>query len=116
MKFLFSFQEIPAQFKQPLKDVTAKETDNITLECELNKTKTPVKWLKDGKPITPDNRVRFNVDGYIHQLLIDDVTLDDRAKYSCMCGDVSTKATLAVDGKCQLSENVGLSHILKSPM
>ncbi|KAK3082923.1 hypothetical protein FSP39_009100 [Pinctada imbricata] len=92
-----TIKEKPAEVKRPLNDVNARENDNITLECEFTKPNSSVKWLKDGKEITPDDRVRFNVDGYIHQLLIDDVTLDDKAKYSCVCGDVSTEATLSVE-------------------
>ena len=71
----------------------------MTLECELNKPDVPVKWLKDGKELTPDDRVKFSVDQYIHQLVMTDVTLDDTAKYSCVCGDVSTEAMVTVEGE-----------------
>ena len=71
----------------------------MTLECELNKPDVPVKWLRDGKELTPDDRVKFTVDQYLHQLVMTDVTLDDTAKYTCVCGDVSTEATLTVEGE-----------------
>ena len=90
--------EKPTEFRKPLKDLTAKETDTVTLECELNKPDVPVKWLKDGQELTPDDRVKFSVDQYLHQLIMTDVTLDDTAKYSCVCGDVSTEATVTVEG------------------
>ncbi|KAJ8319891.1 hypothetical protein KUTeg_001478 [Tegillarca granosa] len=89
--------ELPAEFRKPLTDMTVKEKENVTLECELNKPNIPVKWFKDGEEIKPDDHVKIVMDSYIHQLVFTEVTLADKAKYTCVCGDVSTEATLTVE-------------------
>jgi hypothetical protein len=96
------FIELPAEFKKPLTDLTAKEEDKIILECELSKPDKPVKWLKDGKEIKPDDHVHFSIDLATHQLIIDNVMLDDKGKYSCICGDVTTEAKLIIEGNFHL--------------
>ena len=92
------FIEKPAEFRRPLKDMTDKESGTVTLECELNKPNVPVKWLKDGEEIKPDDHIKVLVDEYTHKLVLSDVTLDDTAKYSCVVDDVSTEANLTVEG------------------
>lgn len=73
----------------------------MTLECELSKPDIPVKWLKDGEEITPADNITIVTDGYLQQLLIADASISDSAIYTCVCGNVSTQATLKVEGKGQ---------------
>ena len=77
-----------------------KEKEKLVLECELNKLNKPVQWFKNGKEIVPDNeRITASIDQYLRQLVIADVTVEDAAKYTCKCGDVSTECTIKVEGK-----------------
>lgn len=94
-----SISELPAQFKRPLTDVETFEKEGATLECELTKPNKPVKWLKNGKPVKENNKMKIVMDQYIHQLVFTDVTLKEEGKYTCVCADVSTSATLTVGGK-----------------
>lgn len=90
--------ELPVEFTKPLTDQTVKEKETLTLTCELNKPDLPVKWLKNGKEFKPTDRIQFSVDQYLHQLVITEVTLEDAAKYRCVCKDVSTTCTIKVEG------------------
>lgn len=100
--------ELPVEFTKPLTDQTVKEKETLTLTCELNKPDLPVKWLKNGKEFKPTDRIQFSVDQYLHQLVITEVTLEDAAKYRCVCKDVSTTCTIKVEGIFHfiLSENL----------
>lgn len=89
-------EEAPATFTKPLTDLTTKERDTVTLTCELSKPNTPCKWFKNDTEIQPSNHAQISYDGYTQQLVLTDVTVDDTAKYSCVCGDVSSEATLQV--------------------
>lgn len=95
MKFL----EKPAKFTKPLGEIKAKEGDSVTLTCELDKQDVFCTWLKDGEELKPSDHVQISADGFTQQLLLTDVTIKDTAKYTCVCGDVSTEATLQVEGK-----------------
>lgn len=78
--------------------MTATEGNTVTLECTLNKPDVPVKWLKDGKPIRSKDNMKIVADGYTHQLVFTELTLTNGAKYKCIAGDVSTQATLTIEG------------------
>ena len=96
---VFNLTEKPAEFSKPLKDIKDKESGTVTLECELSKPNATVTWLKDGEEIKPDDEhIKAVVDEYTHKLVMSDITLDDAAKYSCVVDDVSTEATLTVEG------------------
>lgn len=69
------------------------------LECSLNKPDVPVKWLKDGKEVRPSRSLKIVTDGYVQQLVFTEVTLKDKATYKCVIGDVSTEATLIIEGE-----------------
>jgi hypothetical protein len=105
--------ELPVEFTKPLKDKKVKEKETLTLTCELNKPNKPVKWLKNGEEIVPDDRINFSVDQYLHQLVIADVTVTDADKYTCVCGDVSTKCTIKVDGKLCTCNFIGYAFFVE---
>ena len=44
--------------KEPLKDLKHLERETAKLQCKVkNPKKYPVKWFKDGKEITPDDKL-----------------------------------------------------------
>lgn len=94
--------EKPAKFTQPLEETKAKEGDNVTLTCKLDKQNVFCTWLKNGKELQPGDGVQISSDGYTQQLILTDVTIKDAAKYTCVCGDVSTEATFLVEGMYSL--------------
>lgn len=88
-----------ASFRKPLTDLVAKENDTITLTCELSQPNIPCIWLKNDLEIKPTDHTQISCDGYSQQLVLTDVTVDDTARYCCVCGDVSTEAMLQVEGR-----------------
>ncbi len=85
----------------PLKDVTVKEEETVTLRCELSKPNQKVKWFKNGKEIKPDKKrgIEPKVDVTKHILTIPKSILDDTAEYSVKIGDQETKGKVTVEGK-----------------
>ena len=92
------FVEIKPEFTKKLSDVKVKEKENATLSCEMNKENVKVVWKKNGQELKSDNRVKIVVDSKVHQLIIENVTIEDKAEYSCVAGDVSTSANIIVEG------------------
>ena len=42
--------------------------------------------------------MKIVADSKVHQLIIENVTIEDKAEYSCVAGDVSTSANIVVEG------------------
>lgn len=93
-----SFSELPTEVKKPLKDLTVKEKDQIILKCELTRPNKAVKWFKDHKELKPSDHIHYSVDMFTHQLVVDDVNLNDSGVYKLVFGDVSTEAKISVEG------------------
>ena len=86
-------------FTKKLSDVKVKEKEKATLSCEMNKENVKVIWKKNGQELKSDNRVKIIADSKVHQLIIENVTIEDKAEYSCVAaGDVSTSANIIVEG------------------
>ena len=93
------FVEMKPAFTKKLSDMKVKEKEKATLSCELNKENVKVIWKKNGQELKSDNRVKIVVDSKVHQLIIENVTIEDKAEYSCVAaGDVSTSANIIVEG------------------
>ena len=92
--------EPTAEFTVPLKEVQSVEGQTVEMTCELSKPGQTVTWLKDGVELKPDDRCEVVVDGCVHRLTIRNATLEDEAEYTVkLTDDISTKATLWVEGK-----------------
>lgn len=74
-----------------------KEKEKAVLLCELSKENTKVTRKKNGKEIKSNNHLRIVADMKVHQVIIENVTLEDIGKYSCEMVGVSTSATLSVE-------------------
>ena len=90
--------EAPAKVTKPLKDKKVKEEETATFECELSKPVKEVTWLRNGEPLSPDDRVKVTSDGKKHTLTIDKAIVDDATKYTIKIGDVESSAKLTVEG------------------
>ena len=78
--------ETPVKFTKPLEDQEVKVEDCVTLTCEVNKDNLAAKWFKDGNALQASNRFVISQDGRQHKLVINDITLEDEAQYSCKVG------------------------------
>ena len=86
----------------PLDNCELPETEEAIFECQISKKNIAVKWLHNGKEVKMDGtRVQAIMDGFIHQLVIKDCTLDDSGDYKCVMAnyDAETAAKLIVEGE-----------------
>ena len=82
-----------------MSSIEVKEKETATFTCETSTENTKVVWKKNGKEIKSNKRVKIVADLKVHQLIIEDVTIEDVGEYSCVVGDVSTSASFTVKGK-----------------
>ncbi|KAM9732204.1 LOW QUALITY PROTEIN: obscurin-like [Dama dama] len=86
---------MPARFIKELKTKEAAEGATATLHCELSKV-APVEWRKGPETVRAGDRVILRQEGATCELEIRDLTMEDAGKYSCVCGQETTSATLTV--------------------
>ncbi|XP_041423263.1 obscurin isoform X2 [Xenopus laevis] len=65
------------------KEVQATLTETATLSCEVSKTKTEVKWFKDGKQITASKKIKVVSEGKSRRLVVEQLEKKDAGLYSC---------------------------------
>ncbi|KAM6948963.1 obscurin [Aplochiton taeniatus] len=68
------------------REVEATFSRKATLTCKVSDTKTEVKWLKDGKPLTSSQTVHIEAKGKSRQLVLDSVEKKDAGEYTCEVG------------------------------
>lgn len=85
-------------FTGKLQDYTAVEKDEVILQCEISKADAPVKWMKDGKPITASKNVVIKADGKKRILILKKALKKDIGQYTCDCGTDQTSAKLDIEG------------------
>ncbi|XP_030053285.1 obscurin isoform X2 [Microcaecilia unicolor] len=88
-------KELPALFKEELKNEEATEQGKATLCCELTKV-APVEWKKGPKTLKPSSKYKMRQEGPIAELVICDLEVKDAGDYTCVCGQQQTTAALAV--------------------
>lgn len=79
-----------------------KESETVSFICELTKPNVKVRWMKGGKEVKSSKRIEILTDKYVQKLVIHDVTLKDKAEYSCVIGNKFSKAKLTVEGMIHL--------------
>ncbi|KAE9550266.1 hypothetical protein FO519_006527 [Halicephalobus sp. NKZ332] len=90
-------------FTRTLQETTAKENEHLEFECQVGGSPLPdIRWLKDGKPIESDQRIKQVVDGDGKaKLVIDKARIADAGKYTCEAtndiGKAKTEAPLHVE-------------------
>uniref|UniRef100_A0A8C4UXQ6 Myosin binding protein C3 n=1 Tax=Falco tinnunculus TaxID=100819 RepID=A0A8C4UXQ6_FALTI len=75
-------QEKKLEVYQSIADLTVKARDQAVFKCEVSDENVKGIWLKNGKEVVPDERIKISHIGRIHKLTIEDVTPDDEADYS----------------------------------
>uniref|UniRef100_A0A3B3YH47 Ig-like domain-containing protein n=1 Tax=Poecilia mexicana TaxID=48701 RepID=A0A3B3YH47_9TELE len=78
-------------------DVISLKGKTLTLQCEVNKPKGDVQWLKDGKEMTPSRRCTIRAQGRERSLTIQQLTDKDAGEYVCESTDDQTAATVRID-------------------
>ena len=83
----------------PLRDQSTLETEPTEFAVQLSKPNVQVKWLKNGKEIPEDERVKVTSEGTLYKLLIDNTQVTDADKYTCVLpSGKSCDAKLTVEG------------------
>jgi len=91
--------EAPVELSKPLTDKTVTEKDTITLSCQLSKAGQTVTWFKDGAVLSlSDSRYVIENSEFSYMLTVHDCELADGGQYTLQCADVSTTASVAVEG------------------
>uniref|UniRef100_A0A8C8RNK2 Ig-like domain-containing protein n=1 Tax=Pelusios castaneus TaxID=367368 RepID=A0A8C8RNK2_9SAUR len=93
-KATLTVREAPVLFKKKLEPKVVEERDMVTLEVELSKPSTEVKWMKNNVPLQPGDRVDIKAEETKHSLTIRNVTFADRGFYSCETLQDTTQARL----------------------
>uniref|UniRef100_A0A8C3MV58 Myosin-binding protein C, cardiac-type n=1 Tax=Geospiza parvula TaxID=87175 RepID=A0A8C3MV58_GEOPR len=75
-------QEKKLEVYQSIADLTVKARDQAVFKCEVSDENVKGIWLKNGKEVIPDERIKISHIGRIHKLTIEDVTPEDEADYS----------------------------------
>ncbi|XP_004683619.1 PREDICTED: myosin-binding protein C, cardiac-type [Condylura cristata] len=75
-------QEKKLEVYQSIADLTVGAKDQAVFKCEVSDENVRGVWLKNGKELVPDSRIKVTHIGRVHKLTIDDVTPADEADYS----------------------------------
>ncbi|XP_062974902.1 myosin-binding protein C, cardiac-type [Elgaria multicarinata webbii] len=75
-------QEKKLEVYQSIADLSVKARDQAVFKCEVSDENVKGIWLKNGKEVIPNERIKISHIGRIHKLTIDDVTPEDEADYS----------------------------------
>ncbi|KAM5248409.1 myosin-binding protein C, cardiac-type [Ctenodactylus gundi] len=75
-------QEKKLEVYQSIADLAVGARDQAVFKCEVSDENVRGVWLKNGKELVPDSRIKVSHIGRVHKLTIDDVTPDDEADYS----------------------------------
>ncbi|XP_028340611.1 myosin-binding protein C, cardiac-type, partial [Physeter macrocephalus] len=75
-------QEKKLEVYQSIADLTVGSKDQAVFKCEVSDENVRGVWLKNGKELVPDSRIKVSHIGRVHRLTMDDVTPADEADYS----------------------------------
>nr|XP_036872050.1 myosin-binding protein C, cardiac-type isoform X2 [Manis javanica] len=75
-------QEKKLEVYQSIADLTVGAKDQAMFKCEVSDESVRGMWLKNGRELVPDSRIKVSHIGRVHKLTIDDVTPADEADYS----------------------------------
>uniref|UniRef100_A0A914ZQD0 Titin n=1 Tax=Parascaris univalens TaxID=6257 RepID=A0A914ZQD0_PARUN len=85
--------EVRAHFEASFAEFTEiMEGQDITLRCELSDEDASVVWYRNGKKVTPNERIAISVDGTQRKLTIINAAPKDSGDYECATIDDRSKA------------------------
>ena len=92
--------EIGIGITKYLKAVEVNEGESCAFECILSRETTDkFSWMLNGQTITNGGRFSVTTKGRKHMLTINDVYPGDAGEVTFNINDLSSKTTLAVEGK-----------------
>ncbi|KAM4561050.1 obscurin-like protein 1 [Fundulus diaphanus] len=97
MHFSLLVQEMKVKFTKRLESVVSQKGKILTMQCEVNKPKGDVQWLKDGKEITASRRCTIRAQGRERSLTIHHLVDEDAGEYVCESTDDRTVAMVKVE-------------------
>ncbi|XP_077440643.1 obscurin [Vanacampus margaritifer] len=92
-----SVQGLPPRFKVMLANQEVIEGNSVFLRCELNKPAHSVEWRRGGLVLRQGDKYQMRKKDLQLEMTISEVTLEDAGDYTCICGEESTTACLAVN-------------------
>nr|XP_028607457.1 LOW QUALITY PROTEIN: obscurin [Podarcis muralis] len=96
-KATLKVEETPVTFVKKLEARIVEEKEMVTLEVELSKPTTEVKWMKNGSLLHPGDNMEIKAEGTKHSLVIKSAACGDRGYYSCETLHDKTQAKIAVE-------------------
>ncbi|XP_031755629.1 myosin-binding protein C, cardiac-type isoform X4 [Xenopus tropicalis] len=75
-------QEKQLEVLQDVADLTVKAKEQAVFKCEVSDETVTGIWVKNGKEVIPNNRIKITHIGRVHKLTIDDVVPQDEGDYS----------------------------------
>eukprot|EP00095_Tigriopus_kingsejongensis_P003097 snap_masked-scaffold1025_size69488-processed-gene-0.4 protein:Tk03097 transcript:snap_masked-scaffold1025_size69488-processed-gene-0.4-mRNA-1 annotation:"hypothetical protein D910_05908" len=95
---IFSRTEKPPEFIKKMEPANATVGESASFEIELSKGDVVTKWLKNGKELELNKRIKLNIDGKKQKLELNEVALSDEAEYSCVIATtIRSSAKLTVE-------------------
>lgn len=79
-------------------NISACESESVTLCAVVNRDRANVRWLKDGQLLNEDN-VHISSEGNTHRLTINPLQLSDSGEYVCEAHTDEMYFILSVKGK-----------------
>ncbi|XP_072277647.1 myosin-binding protein C, cardiac-type [Pyxicephalus adspersus] len=75
-------QEKKLEVLQGVADLTVKAKEQAVFKCEVSDETVTGIWVKNGKEVIPNDRIKISHIGRVHKLTIDDVVASDEGDYS----------------------------------
>ncbi|XP_071974802.1 myosin-binding protein C, cardiac-type [Engystomops pustulosus] len=75
-------QEKQLEVLQGVADLTVKAKEQAVFKCEVSDETVSGIWVKNGKEVVPNDRIKITHIGRVHKLTIDDVIPSDEGDYS----------------------------------
>ncbi|XP_035764954.1 obscurin-like protein 1 isoform X5 [Neolamprologus brichardi] len=97
MYFSLLVKEMKVKFIRQLENIKALKGTHLTLQCEINKPKGDVQWLKNGNEISPSRQHTIRAQGRERSFTIHQLMEEDSGEYVCESTDDRTSATVTVE-------------------
>lgn len=73
--------------------------DDLILECEVSRPNATVEWLRNGKRLKPDTRVKIDNCDVVRKLVLSGLQPSDSGEYICDALDDKLITIVEVQGK-----------------
>ncbi|XP_008299427.1 obscurin isoform X6 [Stegastes partitus] len=97
MYFSLLVKDMKVKFIRQLENIVSPKGSSLTLQCEINKPKGDVQWLKDGQEISPSRRHTIRAQGRERSFTIHQLVEEDAGEYVCESTGDRTSATVTVE-------------------